>query len=75
LPGVPTKTKRKEVEMIVIYIALGLALLAVFLGWYQDRTRAQGEKWLRDEGYLEQTPEEARQAQAERLYGKFRRGE
>jgi Flp pilus assembly protein TadB len=59
--------------MTAVLFAVGiLLLLAVFLGWYQERTRRQGERWLRQEGYLPPTPEEAEQARREKLYGKFR---
>ena len=56
----------------ILLIIGGLLLAAAFLGWYQDRTRAQTERWMREEGYLPPTPEEARQAQQEKMYGKFR---
>jgi hypothetical protein len=57
----------------LLLFVCGLLLTAVFLGWYQERTRRQGERWLRQEGYLPPTPEEAEQARREKLYGKFRK--
>jgi hypothetical protein len=61
--------------MNVVSLLVILSILFAFFFLWHALTRKQGEKWLRDEGYLPPTQEEAEQARREAMYGKLRGGE
>jgi hypothetical protein len=61
-----------RLDMTTVFAILAIIAALMFLLHVLTRNREQGQQWLREEGYLPPTPEEARQAQREKLYGKFR---
>ena len=63
-----TTTDPTTIFAVLAIIAALMLLLHVL-----PRNRGDGEQWLRDEGYLPPTPEQAAQDRREKLYGKFRR--
>jgi hypothetical protein len=62
-----------NVTMLFVILAVFAALM--FLTHVLTHKRDDAERWLRQEGYVPPTPEEAEQARREKLYGKFRGGE
>jgi hypothetical protein len=61
------------IDPTTIFAVLAIITALMFLWHVLTRKQGDGERWLREEGYLPPTPEEAEQARREKLYGKFRR--
>lgn len=62
-----------DIIMWIIAAVLAIALMLEIARRYKA-AREKGQAWLREQGYLPPTPEEADRARREDMYGKFRQG-